>query len=473
MGFGKDLISFDKILNKTKNIMSKDEIADLLKTTPELLDEFENTYKVASNIEEENSDNYFDKGKSFLDNERMQVASNLNKPFDEKYLNNIIDRIVDELILYPVINSEEYKKNKIKLVTKEEINKIPNHLKPQLTGTMVIKDFNIDNYPMILWYYNEAQNTNDPKRKRDCMNQFIAGLDTLDLDPITYAILGENKNSFGHWYPQLEEAIKKQDFFKTPESKYISAPLPILQLTRLGYNSINETTRKIINKYCLKKLNLDVNKDYFVKTGTFSYKFDFRNCRVTKGKEVTELGEYLLYISSYATEMASPLTSPRIIGVSTTNEWVVREYIEDVENNPSIYKGMPLHTEFRLFIDCDTKEIIGSAPYWDTDLLTKRFSKDRDKDSADAKHDYIIVKTHKDILEKRYYDNIELVKENMQNILNNLDLKGQWSIDVMKNGSDYYIIDMALANESALYDCVPKEKRKINVNNWLPEISNE
>ena len=39
-------------------------------------------------------------------------------------------------------------------------------------------------------------------------------------------------------------------------------------------------------------------------------------------------------------------------------------------------------------------------------------------------------------------------------------MKGQWSIDIMQNGSDYWLIDMARASESALSECVPKEKLK-------------
>ena len=41
-----------------------------------------------------------------------------------------------------------------------------------------------------------------------------------------------------------------------------------------------------------------------------------------------------------------------------------------------------------------------------------------------------------------------------------LDLRGQWSIDVMQNGEDFWIIDMALAKDSALLSCVPKDKIK-------------
>lgn len=50
--------------------------------------------------------------------------------------------------------------------------------------------------------------------------------------------------------------------------------------------------------------------------------------------------------------------------------------------------------------------------------------------------------------------------------------RGQWSIDVMRNGDDYYIIDMALAENSALNDCVPRDKLRAYPQQWLPGESN-
>lgn len=466
---------FENLLDNLKGLgkkdnteISKEKAIKILKANPDAFERFEEIYKVASLVEEEQSDNLFDKGKSFFDRkESIKIADN---PIDYEYINSIIDRIVDELLLYPITEKDDYKNGKIKLVTREELEVIPKELRPQLTGTMVMKDIDKPSYPVVLFYYDKYLKSDNPNMKKEMMLNFLMGLDTLDLDPITYAILGENSNTFGKWFPQLEKAVEKNSFFKIPKTKFIKVPLPLLQLTRLDYERINETTKKIINKYCMKAFELDVNKDYFVKTGTFSYKFDFRNCKVTKGKEVTELGEYLLFIHNFALNMSSYLSKPTIVGASTTNEWVVREYVEDLENNPTIYKGMPLHTEYRVFIDCDNKEIIGAAPYWDVKLLTERFTRGHDKDTADKKHDYISVQVHKEVLEERYNKNIEKVKEKVNELLKDLDLKGQWSLDIMQNKDDFYIIDMALANQSALYDCVPLEKRKNNDVDWMPEI---
>jgi hypothetical protein len=210
-----------------------------------------------------------------------------------------------------------------------------------------------------------------------------------------------------------------------------------------------------------------MTKDYFIKTGTYSSKFDFRNAIVSGEKEVRELGEYLLYNHFAANQMASPLASPTIPGVSTTNEWVVREAIPDKENNPCIYKGMPLHTEYRFFIDCDTNTILGVSPYWRSDVMKQNFLENQEDPSK--KHDYVIYSMHEETLYKRYHDNLESVTKHVKNLLNDLDLKGQWSLDIMQNDDDFWLIDMALANQSALNDVVPKEKLTNQSIDWLPK----
>lgn len=453
----EDKISSEFInsIQKSNNIITKEEAAELLKTTPGALESFEKSYRLASIQKEETSRNFFDKGKKFLDcnNKKSDIIQ-----YDSKELDSIIDRIVEELIQYP--NPVENP------VTLEEVESLPDNVRPMLTGNLVKKDMNAESYPVVLFWYNEYLKEEDPETDIGSYCKFLQGLDILDIDPITYEILGMNPSTFSKWYPQLKAAVDKQNFFKIPKTVYKKIPLPILQLSRIGYETINKTTKDIVNRYVFKTFNLDENKKYFIKTGTFSYKFDFRNCKV-EGEEVKELGEYLLYIQSYASQMASPLTRPTIVGVSTTNEWVVREYIEDIENNPTIYKGLPLHTEYRFFIDCDTDEILGKTPYWDKHGLLKNFDDDKDPDKI---HDYIITKSHLGVLEGRYYENIDKVTKEVENLLPDIDLKGQWSLDIMQNGNDFYIIDMALAAESALADCIPEEERVKARMNWIQKL---
>lgn len=73
-----------------------------------------------------------------------------------------------------------------------------------------------------------------------------------------------------------------------------------------------------------------------------------------------------------------------------------------------------------------------------------------------------------DILQSRYDDSARMILDEIKKILPAVELVGQWSVDVMQNGNDFYIIDMALAENSALNDCVPRNKLRAYPQQWLP-----
>lgn len=451
--------------------LTKEQIATLLQTNKEALEEFERVYKkdVLDVVPE---------APGVFDVNAKQAASFMNRSEDEN-VDEMVHRIVNELLAQTSIYSYDGETVNIssmnmlpdkEMVTLDEVLAIDESNRPQLTGNLMKKDINGDSYSALLYQYNEFMTRKDPKVRQMNYNMFRQGLDILDLDPITYEIIGTNQNSMGHWLPALVGAVEKQKFFKVPKTTIIKVPMTLLQLTRQDYGSLTPTTLRIVDEFCMKAFNLDVQKDYFIKTGTYSSKFDFRNAHVQGEKEVRELGEYLLFIHFQALQMASPLCQPCIYGVSTTNEWVVREFIHDVENNPCIYKGLPLHTEYRVFVDFDENKLLGISPYWKPDVMKNRFSKGDDADSPHQKHDYIIYLAHEKTLMSRYEANKDRICDEICAMIPNIHLSGQWSIDVMQNGDNFYIIDMALAANSALNDCVKKEELKPLVENWIPNL---
>ena len=185
--------------------------------------------------------------------------------------------------------------------------------------------------------------------------------------------------------------------------------------------------------------------------------------------ESAEMKPEYNYIHHLTCSMASPLNNRCFYGANTTNEWVVREYIKDKENNPTIYNGLPLHTEYRVFVDFDTKEILGASPYWRSDVMKNEFKK---VSSPQERHDYVVYKMHEDILNQRYHESIQTILAELKKVIPRIELTGQWSVDVMRNGNDYYIIDMALAENSALNDCVPSNRLRAYPQQWLPGESN-
>ena len=274
----------------------------------------------------------------------------------------------------------------------------------------------------------------------------------------------------GYWFPKIHSMNQNSEAFKIPNTTIMKVPMPVLQLSRLEYSLINPVTKKIINNFVHRAFLLEDDKTYFVKTGTFSNKFDFRNCKVS-GSEVKELGEYLLYDSYCASQMASPLNMPSIVGPALTNEWVVREFIEDPDDNPTIYKGLPLRTEFRVFVDFDTKKVLSVVNYWDEKTMLNRFEERRDNHDV---HDLITFKANLKRLNARFEKYKDIVKEKTMVLLESKSqnrLTGQWSMDVMLSGNDFYIIDMALAEESYYYQSVPLEDRRVSKQNWIPKLS--
>ena len=544
-----------------------DKICEALKIDKKVLDQLNSAYEDAS------IDEYTDSGKRKKQKKNAQVID--GNP-DIELLKS---RIVEELVSRTQVWSYDKDNHSTGLVipetslssrvSGEELTNIDTSIRPQLTGYLMQVDVVGQSGPSLLDSYSRYITESDPVRSKHFYNMFRQGLDLLDLDPIVYTLLNQNKNSMGYWLPQIIDSVDQEGFFKVPQTKIIKVPMPLLQLTRLEYSSLNRTTLDIVNEYCKRVFDLDVNKKYFIKTGTYCSKFDFRNALVQGESEVNTLGEYLLFVHSQALESAhydiKNGKRPIIYGKSTTNEWVVREFIEDKEDNLTIYHGLPLHTEYRVFVDFDTKKVLGVHSYWDKDLLEKTFS-DRVKkgnelyeqyifmlnkemiryvecvnkdisslglsklevkdnysfeeihvivskiselvlkyldanpkaknikklqnilafgenminnmntiftirqDVVDCTHDLLTYRGNSEALYNRYLENKDNVCKHIETMIQNVDLNGHWSIDVMQNGEDFYLIDMQGAEHSIYYrDVVPEELRQKDDEEWIPK----
>ena len=464
-----------------KKVISKEAIASMLNTSPEALAAFEASYERYS-LEQDTSDNLF-----AINAKQMAGIKKDQSPAvttDKDYLDNLKARIVNELVAQTVVWNYDGETKFAEAcadtkyigesVALSDINAVATELRPQLSGMFMKVDINGHSSEALLSTYKHFMEEKRPTHKKNFYHRFRQGLDILDLDPLTYEIIGTNPNSMGFWLPEIVDAVHSDGFFKIPKTKIIKVPMTLLQLTRCDYAALTRTTLDIVDDYCMKVFNLDTSKDYFIKTGTYSSKFDFRNAHVTGEQEVRELGEYLLFIHYQALSHAhydlSGLNQPIIYGMSTTNEWVVREFIPDTEDNLKIYHGLPLRTEYRVFVDFDDDKIIGISPYWKPSVMKERFGNAADSNNPDMIHDYITYTANEEKLMKRYNDNKDVVMSHIRNLLPDVNLSGQWSIDIMQNGDDFYIIDMAIAETSALYDCVPLADRRVSPENWLPEI---
>lgn len=260
-------------------------------------------------------------------------------------------------------------------------------------------------------------------------------LSVSDLSMKLYDRFKENPNSLPNWYPAIVRALEQSgSYFQTPKTKTLRLPIELAQFIRIEYQDTSKRDRALFNNFIFEQFGLEDDKTYFIKTGTFSSKFQFANAKCA---EPREMGEYFQVVSNFA----------MTVGAAHSIDLVVREYIEDVENNPTIYNGMPLRTEFRVFVDCDSDELIGVVPYWHPIVMKRALA----AGLADSiQQDYQTYLQHEDKLTRDYNDHVGAVKNEIRHLLPHLDLKGQYSIDVMKNGDDFYVIDMALMSESAL-----------------------
>lgn len=447
----KPVIEFGKEVYEQKDL---DFLAQLIKDNKIGMTAFQKAYdelavdNPTDNLFQQNADNVI---------KTRNALSHVTNDVEQ-----MIDNIVDELMsLSYVWDSDTHgllrTTNPVKHYSLEDVNNMPENMRPQLTGHYTQVDIPKATTPALLDMIKKYQQTGEPY----CYHKFRQGMDILDIDSGLYQLLDLDPNSMSKWLPQIQLASEATGFFKIPKTKILRVPITLLQTTRVfEYEALTPLTIEIINRYIRKVFELDIRKDYFIKTGTFSSKFEFRNAKVTRGQEVCELGSYLWYIQHQASQMASSLNNKVMYGVSSNNEWVVREYIDDVEDNPTIYNGLPLHTEYRVFVDFDTNEIIGVSPYWEPTVMKENFMNIGSSSPAQKQHDYIVYSAHEHTLMQRYHDNVNKVTGEVEKLLPHCELKGQWSLDIMQNGSDFYIIDMALAANSALSECVPAEKLK-------------
>lgn len=442
-----------------------EELAAFLGADPKKLEKFNQSYQRFLCAEET------DAGKMFSVSVKQAKPAREKEPGEELDISRkIVGEIKDLTEVWEIKNGIcERKPSVTKLplgeaVTLDEVKELAQEQRPMCTGKYTTQDLSVPAGFMVLSNYKKWKETGN----RDFYKLFRQGLDILDVDPLVYAMLDQNPNSMSHWLPKFCAAVRESGCgLKIPDTVIAKIPATLLQLTRLDYERINQATRDIINAYCMEIFQLDVSKDYFVKTGTFSSKFDFRNAHVVGESEVRTLGEYLLYIQYQAVMAAGPLSHPSVYGMSTTTEWVVRDYIQPAEAVQTIYKGLPLRTEYRVFVDFDTREVIGIAPYWEAYTMEKRFSEKRDGHDI---HDYVTFEAEKERLSSRYKEN----KEKVIGMVSELafcceGMEGQWSVDIMQDGSDFWLIDAAIAEQSAFYECVSQEKRRKYQEKWLPD----
>lgn len=234
--------------------------------------------------------------------------------------------------------------------------------------------------------------------------------------------------NFSNWYPQI------LDFGKFKHAKVISNQVFTFEESQKlkaidDYSKVDWSELEQILKPTLDKL--EPNKIYNIKNGCFSNKFDFSTCTTYKHNLVENFWK-INYDSA-------------LFETGGDTEIVVREHLSsDLNKTLTIYNGMPLRTEIRIFYNMDTKKIEYMVDYWDYDYCYKNLHTMTDKVIFNRFHN---LEHNCNILK---YENI--IKENINTLKFSNKLTGIWSIDFMEYDNDLYLIDMARGFRSAYWD---------------------
>lgn len=279
--------------------------------------------------------------------------------------------------------------------------------------------------------------TTDSEDKRNLINLRSRMTSVSHLTISLYQEFLANPNTMSNWFPELQAAWKCTDqWFNIPKTKIITLQPDLAEYFRWEYQDIPSVARDKVNEIIFQAFDLDPQQEYFIKTGTFSSKFEFKNAHLTESKEIAD---YFVVINNFA----------MTVGAGTSVDLVVREWIDDPENHDTIYDGMPLRTEFRVFINCDEDTVIGVVPYWNP-LVMKNVLQTQGKHNPEIQRDYETYKANEERLNTEFNECQHAVSNHVAELLPHLDLHGKYSLDVMKSGDKFYLIDMATMEDSAL-----------------------
>lgn len=261
-----------------------------------------------------------------------------------------------------------------------------------------------------------------------------------------YNSLKEDQNNMSFWLPRVQKRKSFDTTFKIPKTAIIPVPPEIMELffmekKGMTQNEIMVKVMEWVRDEFIPKAEAQIGGGlWFVKNGTFSNKFTFSGCR--------NISSNILYLTANIIDINY---TSFMYDAGGNTELVAREFIPPFENVPSIYHGMPLRPEVRVFYDFNHREVLYAKNYWDWDYCYDAISRDPT--------DKIVYEAYYENIKKSYcdveYDVINKAKAGLIDV----DLEGIWSVDFLVQGEDCWLIDMARGQQSAYWD--PNLVRKI------------
>jgi hypothetical protein len=248
--------------------------------------------------------------------------------------------------------------------------------------------------------------------------------------------LMNNPNNFSYWFPRIKDL--REWGISIPKSIIIPVPETILRAFYMDHmpDDMNVIT-KWVDAAVMPFISTEfANKDVFVKNGCFSNKFSFNAaCHIPADADLVKVTDNICRIQadSICFDTAGNL------------EIVLREWIEPEEGTRTIYNGMPFRSEMRLFYDFTNHRYLYDVNYWDWDYCHDHICSNPE-DAEVYEEDYQCIAEELDIRK-----NIHLT--NIANALDSVNsLRGIWSVDFILTDDKCWLIDMAVAKQSAYWN---------------------
>lgn len=231
-------------------------IADLVGTSPEALDAFEQAYHKAEF--HGLSDNLFQINSRQAAAEKEGVTEGQN----EDLVQCVANELVSQSIVYDfdgktstVIDFQNELSNE-NAVSRDEIQNADPASSPMFTGRFIHVDVP-GSGKMLLNTYLDMQNTKNPKLRKTKYDHFRQGLDILDMDNIMWEMIDTNPNSMGNWLPYIAGPVVDAGFFRIPKTRIAKLPIAVMQLMReFDYIDLNRATLDVIDRWCYEIFGL-------------------------------------------------------------------------------------------------------------------------------------------------------------------------------------------------------------------------
>ncbi len=261
----------------------------------------------------------------------------------------------------------------------------------------------------------------------------------IEIQELGGKIVNSSENEMSYWYPKTSNIG-----FKTPETlitAFTDEELNIIK--RAEFNNFDyETLKRRLNEEAIRQ-NFNLDQELFMRFGCASNKFFFASCHLPSMEFLPD--RLLAYFDGLYEKLEW----------RSSAELVLREFIKTNYYRRQIYHGMPLNTEFRVFFDFDTNELLGIYNYWDKETMI---------DNLHTRDERMTFADTIPLIERDFKLLSPYLEDETRKKLPNANLKGKWSIDFMYDGNNFVLIDMGRAECSYYYEKV-LEKQLLLQNN--------